>query len=692
MWLPFKRALYVTGYATFHFAVTLLSVDIMQRRQGQNIFWPTNAILAAAIINADSKRVKFVCIPACAFTQSLVYLIRDTSWFYWLPVNILESTALGFLLPWGTKLFTANAIFNVCHARHILMFTVVTIFVCVSTALIGAGWSTSIYRYNIAEFTTEFISWSTDDVLGALVYMPFMCCSDYGGIWRQLTSTTGSRRAFMVRWGVIIVLILMSFSKLISLDFRIDVLRVVINIPLLMFLAGDSPAGLSLVTFALTGTINAFFNDFGTDYDRAWARFYMFWAQICNLCFVSLFYSRRKLQETIEERVKTRTEEINDLRQKAIENSVKKAELLSYISHEIRNPLHALRNMVECIASTPNLPQEAKKYVDNLRMSNTFILDLVTNVLDVNKLEANKFTVNYSPTDIVSLLHTIISHTETQCSSHNIHFRPTLKFEDLPARIECDAVKIQQILYNLISNALKYTPPDGEICLAASYNDNVLCVTIEDDGVGMPSDTLQHLFEPYVQATSAKPGTGLGLVICKAFIEKMNGTITVTSTLDHGTKFIVKIPAVISSQEPAVKDTTSVLNISPNQLKVLIVDDERVNRLVAGKMLTRMGFQVVEAENGLDALTLYDAEKPFAFVLSDIHMPVLNGKQLLTELRARRNDPVPFILVSGDEVTDEVACLILQKPFTVGDLSKIIRENDLETLHPRPTPTSLEPI
>ncbi len=301
-----------------------------------------------------------------------------------------------------------------------------------------------------------------------------------------------------------------------------------------------------MVIFAVATTISAWFNDFGSDVDRTWTRFYMFWAHICNLSFVSIFYSRRKVQTSIEERVVKRTEELNHFRQEAIANTLRKAELLTYLSNEIRTPMYALRGMVESIASTPDLPPEVDQYVDNLRVSNTFILDLVSNVLDVKKQEENKFTVNVASTDVVSLLRTFIAHTKTQCSSHNIRFLFPTDFSHFPRHVDCDGVKVQQILYNLTSNALKYTPEGGQITFDASYSTDILHLSIADDGVGMTPETLQHLFEPYAQATSAKAGTGLGLAICKTFTEMMHGTIEVISAVGEGSKFTVDIPAAAS--------------------------------------------------------------------------------------------------------------------------------------------------
>ncbi len=652
----------VTFYWLLHFTVVTIAMWILEIRGGQNIFWPANAVLASGLINQEQKGVKVALVITCSIVQTVSYCAIFRKEFFWIPINVSESLSVGIITPILLKMRTGQTNFNLHHVNHLLILFMVIVVSCAINSLIGALALYTKLSYVGTDLVIATISWFLDNMLGAMIAIPFLCTCDWWELWAEIRYPNRKTYIFWSKWVVSIILISSSFMKYINVE-GIDALRIIMSIPLLMLVTACSYEGLALFLICITTTINAYLNDYGSEVQRSWSRFYVFWSIVVNISFIGIFHSRKKLISSIERQVQTRTNELNELRENAIASSVQKAEFISYMSHEIRNPVHAIGNMVECIASTSGLPTEVEPYIENLRTSNNFILDLVTNILDIGKLEADKFTVNITPTKIIPILNTFIGHSELQCRSHGIRLIFQKGFRDFPQLIDIDGVKFQQILYNLMSNAIKYTHLNGTIEITFAYINDEIQFIIQDSGVGIPKETLEHLFEPYVQAVSAKSGTGLGLAICKAFAEKLSGVITVESVVSEGSKFTVSIPA-----RPSVvvleTHADNLIHKPQGSNRVLVVDDEAVNRKILKRMLYQMGFQVHEAVNGQDAIHVYQNCKPFAFVISDLHMPIMGG----IELREKINDDVQFIIVSADEIQPTKQFSILRKPFKFEDL------------------------
>ena len=668
-----RRTLHVIFYSGLHFTFTSVGHKIIETRGGDNVFWPANGILAAGILNADTLILKFLVILGCSTIQAFSYQFWFQRQLFWILINIFEACLMGFGIQFLLRYCSQHKKLSVVYVRHNVILIGGVLVSCL-IGLVPGGLALRYYKnYEGQQLIFAVVAWYMDNTMGALLFMPFLCCCHWTGIYHELFRWKMDRYIVMLRWVLCLVLTTMSFARLVSSDIRIDFLRVIINIPLYLYLASLSPAGLSLLAFGVVSTNNALIREYESESARTWSRFYIFWSLVCHVSFISVFHSRNEALRNIEDRVEKRTEELNQLRQAAIETSVRKAEFLSYISHEIRNPVHAIGNMIECIASIPDLPAEAVPYIENLRISNTFILDLVTGILDIGKVEMNKFTINIAPIKLKAQLSVVITHTKAQCSAHSIRFEPPAGFHDLPEAVETDGVKLQQMLYNLISNAIKYTGPGGVIRLKCKYEWGRLTLAVTDTGVGIPAETMKHLFEPYVQASSAKAGTGLGLAICKVFAEKLGGSITVQSTLNVGSTFTLDIPAKeVPVNEPPIEPSEPILSSGTKLGRVLVVDDERVNRMILKKMLSARGYVVFEAEDGLKALRIYEENKPFAYIFSDMHMPEMDGLQLRERIQ---DTDVTFIIVSGDALPPNENYEILMKPFTVANIESILRKH-----------------
>lgn len=661
---------FVSVYALLHFVGTTIALMILRQRDGENVYWVSNAILAAGMIRSKTLRLKLTVLAACFVTQTISYCALFGKEFFWVPINVFESLLLSIFLPFALARFTKYPTFSVEHRSHIVILFIVTILCCAVGAATGCISLKFYLNYNGVDLAIATLAWFLDNALGAFVFIPALCSCQWGNLLREIIHP--KKWTTLIQFIIALLLVAMSTIKLVSLDTRFEFLRIIVTIPMLLFIATTSTAGLSLALFCVTATVNSYIKDYDTETSRSWARFYMFWAQLCNLSFICILHSRRKILASIEDRVEIRTRELNTLRQTAIETSVRKAEFLSYLSHEIRNPVHAIGNMIECLAETPNLPSDAIPFIDNLRISNTFILELVTGILDIGKVEMNKFTVNIAPVNIKSLLAVVIEHSKAQCRSHSIQFEADMS--DVPENIESDGVKLQQMLYNLISNAIKYTGPGGQIKLKCAYMNGNLILTVADTGVGIPPETLKNLFEPYVQASSAKAGTGLGLAICKAFAQKLGGSIVVDSVLGSGSTFTLTVPASEHVESLKIEEIHSGLVVTNRYDKagarILVADDSKINRMILSKMLSLIGgYKVFEAENGAEALTIYEENKPFEYIFSDLHMPILDG----LELRAKIRDPVQFIIMSADvNLHPTNNFKILTKPFRASDVEKLL--------------------
>jgi signal transduction histidine kinase/CheY-like chemotaxis protein len=370
----------------------------------------------------------------------------------------------------------------------------------------------------------------------------------------------------------------------------------------------------------------------------------------------------RVLNEHLEQRVADRTVELELNNQNLqelsgeLEKTKDKAEaanraksvFLANMSHELRTPMNAVLGFSQLLQKDHSLNPTQRENLNIINNSGRHLLELINDILDMAKIEAGRMKIENSSFDLGVLLRDAIDmmHERAEAKGLELFFDQS---SDFPRFVCMDESKLRQVLLNLISNAVKYSKR-GSVCvrLNAVLDENLhdcwLIFIVEDTGVGISVQDLPLIFDTFVQVggESDQKGTGLGLPITKEYIELMGGSISVTSVINQGSCFTVKLPAtrVSPTQVPATssKSSLNVVALEDGQpvYRVLIVEDQPENRLLLKNLLVAVGFEVFEANNGLEGVEKFVQVQPH-FIWMDRRMPIMDGIEATRQIRALPN-------------------------------------------------------
>ena len=371
---------------------------------------------------------------------------------------------------------------------------------------------------------------------------------------------------------------------------------------------------------------------------------------------------------------------------KSEEASLLKSQFLSNVSHELRTPLYGVIGMADIIESE-YVELKKNKYFNALKFSSNYLLSLINDVLNVYKIEDTKFELIYDNVEIRKEIGVIRESLDIIAKSNKNELNIEVS-DAVPQYIKTDLTRFSQILINLISNSLKFTK-NGVVSIKLQLleEDTIqkIQIQIEDNGIGIPEEYLDKIFEKFVQVdvnlNEQYKGTGLELSIVKRLVDLFKGEISVKSEMNFGTVFTIKIPH-IKADEKVILQQNNISEIKKNKtnLKILIVEDNKINQMVTKKLLDKSEHSCKIAENGLEAIDLVKKHK-FDLILMDIHMPVLNGFDASKKIRELGVLTPIIALTASDknEIINEMAINgindVLVKPFEIKDLQIIIEKH-----------------
>ena len=373
-----------------------------------------------------------------------------------------------------------------------------------------------------------------------------------------------------------------------------------------------------------------------------------------------------------------------------------KTTFLNNMSHDIRTPMNAIIGFTN-IALKQKDPEQKDRCLEKIASSSEHLLTLINDVLDISRIEGGKIRFSPIPVDVVEITDTVQGIMYGFLSNRDIDFR-THEQEPETRYVLADAVRIREVLVNILGNAVKFTDDGGTITFETSYHPGVDAqhmvarYKVSDTGIGMSEEFLEHIFDEFSQEESTArtkyKGTGLGMAISKRYVDLMGGTISVQSRKGAGSTFVVEIPMELTEESRVQKKSASFGSGSLMGVKVLMAEDNDLNAEIATVQLEELGIRVTRAANGRCAVRTFAENPPgtFDIILMDIMMPEMNGYEATAAIRnlpdhgdARR---IPIIAMTANAFAEDVQTSLdagmnghIAKPIVMAEVVRAISQN-----------------
>ena len=399
--------------------------------------------------------------------------------------------------------------------------------------------------------------------------------------------------------------------------------------------------------------------------------------------------ARRKAQMEAQEKAA----EMAELAERAQAANRAKTAFLSHMSHDMRTPMNAIMGFTG-IAMKNNPSDEVRNCLEKIDESSEHLLSLINDVLDLTRVESGKVKYDPVPTDVKKVTDSVLDITKGFLTNRNINFEIQREEAKIP-NVLADPVRLRDVLVNILSNAVKFTPDGGTITFEARCQEKSgdgyinMHYRISDTGIGMSEDFTKVIFEEFSQedygARTQYHGAGLGMAIVKKYVDMMGGTISIQSKKHVGTTFTVDIPLEITDKELNKSDADLSEKVNLAGVNVLLAEDNELNAEIATVLLEELGMNVERAVNGKNAVEIFrdHPEGSFDVILMDIMMPEMNGYEAAKAIRAMNDRPdgknIPIIAMTANSFAEDVQASLdagmnahLSKPIVVNEVIKAI--------------------
>jgi len=371
---------------------------------------------------------------------------------------------------------------------------------------------------------------------------------------------------------------------------------------------------------------------------------------IIDILLLIIFFSIYKYQSMLVRNNKMLEVKVKE----AISASKAKDTFLASMSHEIRTPLNAIMGFIDILRENET-DKGNLKYLNIITTSSKSLLSIINDILDFTKIETNMLCIEKITFNTKKEFQSIVMLFQSQLDGKNIqlHFVE----ENIPKFLEGDSLRINQVITNLLSNAIKFTPQGKNIYLTIKYNNNLLLVNVRDEGIGIGEEYAENIFKPFTQedtsTTRKYGGSGLGLAISFNLIKKMGGELSLNLTNKIGSEFYFSLPIKEVKKSVKINETTITSGETFENLKVLVVEDNKSNQLFIKIILKKLNFKFEIANDGVEAIEMYKNNK-YDIILMDENMPNMNGieaTQYILEYEKEHNKiHTPIIALTANAI------------------------------------------
>lgn len=371
--------------------------------------------------------------------------------------------------------------------------------------------------------------------------------------------------------------------------------------------------------------------------------------------------------------------------------NVARSEFFSKMSHEIRTPMNAVMGITRILLDMGDLSDESRDYIEKIDSSSHYLLELINSNLELSKIESGKMTVNSIPFDLQALIDDTETIIRVQTEQKGLYFAVEGKIEH--RYVSGDSLKLRQVLINILGNALKFTSHGG-ITLTVNEtgvdNGNVcLHFSVKDMGIGISQENIEKIFDSFEQLdgkiTAKYGGTGLGLAISSAYVSMMGGKLDVVSELGKGSEFYFDLEMPITAKSKVNVESAENEDVVIEGRRILLAEDDEMNRMIAVKLLENDGLIIETAENGEIAVNMFSKSEKghYDAVLMDIRMPIMDGLEATRKIRALDRDDartVPIIALTANAFDEDIKksaqCGMnghLSKPIDIRQIRKVLK-------------------